>query len=438
VTALARRFAVLSALVCFLSVLPGVAYADVGSSIVQRFWDSVVTLVNQRVQNQAPTVGTFLEDAERVILGSDDDITMMPAVQDVFNAMRVVGLMLLAFCTVISLVELTESGITGGGGNLVSWFKRFFTATLLTFGGLHFYAIWIRLFNVLLGSFRAYLDAHWTSQSTSQLYIWVAQIFTASTMPLILGPFLALTVVILLVLWFLVGGVRKAELMLSVMIAPLVWPVYLIPSMDDMPKTAFRGFLGLNATLLIVVGMIRLAVRLAIGAGGVLNIWNVVPALSLLVMAVFLPTIVKRIVGQGHTGVGALMTAVQIASGIKFLSMGAGAAAAASSVAPPASSPIPQTTPAVSSYPTATAPPAQAGARGALGAGAPTVYQQARIRTTLPAGATAVAPTLLEAPVPASETTLDLHETAPGRFDVAEAHLQYTKGRQAFDSQSHR
>lgn len=411
---LLRRFGILAALVIFLTAtLPSVAFAGVGDGIVQRFWDGVMSTITKRLTSEVPVVTGFLQEAENAVLKSDD-FTSMPAVQDVFKGMRVAGLMLLAFTTVISLVELTESGITGGNFGLMAWFKRFLVSTLLTFGGLQFYGLWIRLFDALLLTFRGYLDTHWTSAGhASVLYELIVQLLSIHAAPFLILPFIALVTITILLLAFLVGGVRKAEMIIGTIIAPLVWPIYMIPSLDDIPKTAFRSFLGLNATLLIVVAILRMAIRLALGTGAVVNIWQLMTALALLVMTVFVPPIVKRIVGQGHTGMGAVMTAVNLAAGLKFLSLGVAAAGAAA--APAAGSVAPMAAPGPSAYPLATvSQPHMAPAGGGMaGAGA-----QSRIRTGLPSGAGASQLGMLEAPLRASEVVLDLVETAPGQFGV--------------------
>jgi hypothetical protein len=271
------------------------------------------------------------------------------------------------------------------------------------------------------------------------MYGLMVQLLSASAAPFLLVPMIATTVIIILVLWFVVGGVRKAELMISVIIAPLVWPAYLIHSLEDIPKTAFRSFLGLNATLLIVVGMLRLAMRLAFGAGLIVNVWQLVPALSVLIMTVFLPMIIKRIVGQGHAGTTALVAAAQLVAGLKFLAAGGlGAAAGGAAAAPPAAGTtggVPAAPTGASAYPQVSAP----ASGGALGAPS-TVYRQARIQSALGAGEARRGPAMLDSPLAADNTVIDIAESDPGtgRFDVVRAVEAFEQGRrQIYDHQVH-
>lgn len=443
-----RRFALVATLLLVLvTTAPGLASASsgnlmtpasIGSGIVQRFWDGAMKMVTERLQSQVPFVTQFLEGAETLLL-RDEDFTTHPAIRDVYGGMRLAGILLLAFCTVISLVELTESNIMGNGATLASWFKRFFVATLMTFGSLQFYSIWIRLFGVLLTLFRHYLDTHYSAAPPSGLYGMVVKGLAYSTVPVVLIPMICMTLVVLIVLWFVVGGVRKAEMMISVIIAPLVWPVYLIPSLDDIPKTAFRSFLGLNATLLIVVGMLRLATRLAFGYGAIVHIWDLVPALSVLMMTVFLPTIIKRIVGQGHSGTTALVTAAQVAASLKFLAMGVPAAGAAPAAAAPAAGStggVPPTPPGGGGFAPLSAP---AGG-GALPGGQSPIYRQARVQAALGAGAARGRPFMLDSPPQASGSVIDMAESTPGsgHFDIIQAIDQFEKGRrQHYDPKIH-
>jgi len=410
-------------------VTPGAALASGGNTIVDRFWDSLVTMMTGRLQSQAPVVGTLLEQAEQIFLGPTDDLTLNPAVQDVFRGMRVAGLFLLAFCTVISIAELAQEGIMGTSGGLVGWFRRFFVATLMTFGGLEFYGLWIRLFNGLLGAFRGYLDQHWTGGGGAAALYTQLVTSTGIGQPLLVALFAVVTLLTLIILWFLVGGVRQAELILSIIIAPIVWPVYLIGSLEDIPKTAFRSFLGLNAILLLTVAMLRAAVRMALGPGMTLNIWSLVPALAMLMMTIFLPATIKRIVGQGHTGVGAMLTAVQLASGLKFLTMGVGGAGAAAAAPAAASGAVPQAPSGASAYPIASVP---SGASAATGAGE-TRQARATVARAVPPGA-APPVSQLGSPVAASEAVIDMNESMPGtgRFDQIAAINRYQQGLRSY------
>jgi len=399
-----------------LLLLSGTAQAaGFGTTIVERFWDSLTGLVAGRMQSQTPVILPMLQDAEALFLGPTSDLSLNPAVMDVFSGMRVAGLLLLAFCTVISLAEITEGSITGNSMGLVTWFKRFLVASLMTFGGIHVYAIWIRLFNALLYVFRNYLDTHWTGTAgTGDLYQQLVNQLAGSNLLLVMG-FVGMTVIVLIILAVLVGGVRVAELILSIVIAPIVWPVYMIPSMEDIPRTALRGFLGLNALLLFTVAMVRTALRLALAPGLAVNIWSLIPALSMLVMTIFLPATIKRLVGQGHTGVGALMMAVNLASGLKLLSLGMGAKAAAA--APAAASVTPAASTGASAYPMATL----SGNGGMASAPAQRVYEsRASIPLSLPNGAVRAGAPVLNAPPRSEDLCIDLGESMPGsgRFDT--------------------
>lgn len=415
-----------------LLLLPGTASAAFGTTIVERFWDAFMSLFLGRIQSEVPIVLPMLQEAEKLILGPTADLSLNPAVLDVFSGMRTGGMFLLAFCTVISLAEVAESGIMGAASGLTNWFKRFLVATLMTFGSIHVYALWIRLFNALVHLLQTYLDSHWSGPATTgALYQTLVNKLVGGDVLLVLA-FVLLTLLVLLLLAFLVGGVRVAELILSIVIAPIVWPIYLIPSMDDIPKTAFRGFLGLNALLLFTVAMVRTAVRLATAPGMALNIWSMVPALSLLMMSIFLPATVKRIVGQGHTGVGALATLVNMASGLKFLALGVGAAAAA-----PAAAGAALSAPAGSSaYPLATLSTGSA-MTGAPNGGAmagvqtPPIYEaRVSIPQALSQGRAAAQPLGLEAPPNPNELCIDLGESRPGsgRFDTVLQIERMSKG----------
>jgi hypothetical protein len=260
------------------------------------------------------------------------------------------------------------------------------------------------------------------------LYTQLVASLNASNTFLIL-LFAIVTVVVLLILWFLIGGIRMAELAIAVIIAPLVWPVYLIPSLEDIPKTAFRSFLGLNATLLIIVGMLRLALRMELGGGLANSVWNIVPAIAMLMLTIFLPTMIKRLVGQGNTGSGGLMTAAYMLAGLKGLSLmgGGGGAMAGAAAAPPAAGAVPQSPSGPSAYPVA--PIASAGAPG------PPVMDQGWITAPqqIHAGAMAGRAAALEAPynAPASQVVLEMGQSRPGsnKFDTVTAFSAFENGR---------
>jgi len=396
-----------------------------GSSIIDRLWDAFMEMITGRMQSSAPTTVTLLQQADKVFLGPTADLTLHPAVQDVFNAMRVAGLILLAFCTVISLAEQAEAGITGNGANLVGWFKRFLVATLMTFGAMHVYGLWVRLFNGLLGLFRGYLDTHWTAGDLGFFYTAVMKLFAGYNLILVL-IFSLLTLVVLFILWFMVGGIRQAELILSLVIAPIVWPLYLIQSVEDIPKTAFRGFLGLNAVLLFTVAMVRLAIRLAIGTDGIIDLWSMVPAIAMLVFAIFLPATIKRIVGQGQSGVGALVTAAQMAAGLKFLTLAGAGGGAAAAAAAPAAGAVPQAPAGASAYPLAAVPPS-----GVAGHEGSPIYEAApRAARAFVEGSQAATPAGLPEPLKASQACIDVAESKPGsgKFNTITAIRKFQEG----------
>lgn len=417
-------------LILLATLLPSVAHADVGSNIASRLWDSILSATETRLKTNAPNTVTMLQEAEQIFLGQTEDITVMAPVRDVYKAMRVAGLLLLGLCTVISLSMMTEAGLMGESANLTDWIKRFGIAVFMTMGSIHFYGLWIRVFNALLDGFRGYLDTHWTGPNDpTAIYTQMIGVLDSGNQLLML-IFVAVMLLVLIILWFLIGGVRIAELVIAVIIAPLVWPVYLIPALDDIPKSAFRSFLGLNATLLIIVGMLRLAVRMVAGGGVANSVWNFVPALALLVMTIFLPSMIKRLVGQGNAGVGGLMTAVYALAGLKGISMaastGAGKAAGAAA-APPSASSIPQAPTGASAYPVAPVAPASQAAPAA--GGGSTAPRQ------LGSGETAAATQpALEAPYePASaeELIIDLGQSDPAsnRFDTINAVESWLNGR---------
>jgi hypothetical protein len=421
-----------------LVAVPAVAHADIGSTVVERFWDSALGLWSGRLQSGQPTTVTLLQEAEQIFLGQTDDLTTMAPIRDAYNAMRVVGLLLLGLCTVISLAGITEAGLMGHSADFTDWIRRFCTAAFMTMGGIHFYGLWIRVFNGLLGSFRQYLDTHWTGPSDPSV-LYTQLILNLHQTNLLLHIGLAVVaLVVLLVLWLLIGGVRFAELAVAVLIAPLVWPLYLLPSMEDIPKTAFRSFLGLNAILLIVVAMTRLAVRMVPGGGVANSMWNFVPAISLLVMTVFLPTMIKRLLGQGHTGAGGLMTAVYALAGLKGIAMAAsaGAGGAAAAVKPPAASNVPQAPSGPSAYPVAPVGGRQVSGAHSGGSQTPPMEE---VWVTAPrqvqAGAQAAAPGIDAPYVPKAgdEYVIDLGQSTPGsgKFDTVLAIRAFMQGSHA-------
>lgn len=370
---LLQRVLMGAVLVSFLTMAPTPAYADVGSTIVGRLWDSMLSTLQHRLQSNAPNTVRVLQEAERVFLGGTEDITTNSAVRDVFNGMRVAGLLLLGLCTVISLAQMAEAGMMGQSTSLMEWMQRFCVATFMTMGGIHFYGIWTRIFNGLLTLFRDYLDTHWTdaNDSGSMFLKLVSQVDPANSM--LLMTFGVIMLVVLFVLWFLIGGIRTAELAISVMIAPLVWPAYLIPSLEDIPKTAFRSFLGLNAVLLVITGMLRLSVRMVAGGAVVNTVWNWVPAIAMLMLTIFLPSMIKRLVGQGNTGAGGLMTLVSFAAGLKGLNWAV--AGGARPVSPPATASIPAAPTSPSAYPVAPIASSGVAASRAQPSGGPPMYE---------------------------------------------------------------
>lgn len=425
---LLRRL-LLPLLVLLATCIPTLAHADVGNTVVSRMWDSMISTTQSRLKANQPTMVTLLQDAERFFLQGTRDVTTMPAVREVYAAMRVAGLLLLGLCTVISLSQLTEAGLMGESANIMDWIKRFCVAAFMTMGSIHFYGLWIRVFNAMLDGFRGYLDTHWTGPNDpTVIYTQLIGAMDGVNTFLIL-IFALVMLLVLLVLWFLIGGIRMAELTIAVIIAPLVWPVYLIPSLDDIPKTAFRGFLGLNATLLIIVAMLRLAVRMDVGPGLGNTVWNFVPSISMLIMAIFLPSIVKRIVGQGNTGSGLLMTAAYALAGLKGLSLVAGGGGKGGVPSPPATSSAPQAPSGPSSYPVAPLP-----SSGGAGAQTPPTEEfWGRAPRQIHAGAMD-ARAALEPPFePAAgeDVVIDMEESKPGsnNFDTVSAVSAWMNGR---------
>ncbi|HYF81259.1 MAG TPA: hypothetical protein VD973_29435 [Symbiobacteriaceae bacterium] len=422
----------------FLTVmLPTGAQAAVGGSIVERLWDQAMSTTQNRMQERLPRTVEFFQDAERFFLNGTRDVTNLTAVREVYAAMRVAGLLLLGLCTVISLAQLTEAGLMGESANIIDWIKRFCVAAFMTMGSIHFYGLWIRVFNAMLDAFRVYLDTHWGERSdpTAIYSGLVALMDPGSSLAVLI--FSVVLLVVLLILWFLIGGIRVAELAIAVVIAPLVWPVYLIPSLEDIPKTALRSFLGLNATLLIIVAIMRLAVRLDMGGGQFNTVWNFVPSISLLIMSVFLPTIVKRLTGQGNTGRGLLMTAAYALAGLKGLSLMSrqGSGGQGPSSGPPTQSNLPPTPDGPSAYPVAplssppgvsgTAPGASRPPHSADGWGnAPRQFQ----------AGTVVGRQALEAPfeiASAADVIIDMRQSKPGsnQFDTVDAVSAWMDGR---------
>lgn len=425
---------ILPLVILLATLVPGIAHADVGSNIASRLWDSILSAAETRLKSNAPTTVRLMQEAEKVFLGHTEDITVMTPIREIYKAMRVAGLLLLGLCTVISLSQLTEAGLMGESANLTDWIKRFGVASFMTIGSIHFYGLWIRVFNAMLDGFRGYLDTHWTGPiDPTAIYTQLIGNLNSANTTLIL-IFALVMLLVLLVLWFLIGGIRMAEMAIAVIIAPLVWPVYLIPALDDIPKTAFRSFLGLNATLLIIVGMLRLAVRMEVGGGIGNTVWNFVPAISLLIMTIFLPSMIKRLVGQGNTGSGGLMTAVYALAGLKGISMATGAAAKGAATAPPAQTSVPQAPAGPSPYPVATVP--SSGSSGSNPGTAPSEPASGHWGTAprqIHEGMKATW-TALEAPYePASpeEVVIDLGQSDPGsnRFDTVTAVEAWMNGR---------
>ncbi|HWI51278.1 MAG TPA: hypothetical protein VNT01_03975 [Symbiobacteriaceae bacterium] len=421
-----HRKLLLPLLILLASFLPTAAHADVGSTLVSRLWDSTISTTQNRLRERQPQTVSLLQDAERFFLQGTRDVTTMVAVREVYKAMRVAGLLLLGLCTVISLSQMAESGLMGESSNLTEWVKRFCVAGFMTMGSIHWYGLWIRIFNALLDGFRGYLDTHWAGRNDpTQIYTDLIQAMGGMNALLIL-LFAVVFFLVLLILWFLIGGIRVAELAVAVMIAPLVWPLYLLPALEDIPKTAFRSFLGLNATLLIIVGMLRLAVQMEVGAGIGNTVWNFVPSLSMLFLTIFLPSMIKRIFGQGNTGTGFLTTAAYALAGIKGLSLAASKGTdKGPAVSPPEQSSMPEAPAGPSAYPVA---PVQSSAgRTSMDEMWVTAPRQ------MHAGAMAATPAL-EAPYdPASgeEVVIDLGESDPGsnRFDTVKAVSAFMNGR---------
>jgi len=405
-------------LLLLATAAPTAVHADVGSTVVGRLWDSAVSTTQNRLKERQPATVTLLQDAERFFLNGTRDVTAMVAVQEVYKAMRVAGLLLLGLCTVISLSQVTEAGLMGESSNIMDWVKRFGVAAFMTMGSIHFYGLWIRIFNAMLDGFRGYLDTHWAGRGDpTEIYtrlIWMLD--DANTFLVLL--FALVMLLVLLILWFLIGGVRVAELALAVIISPLVWPVYLIPALDDIPKAAFRSFLGLNATLLIIVAMLRLAVQMDVGAGIGNTIWNFVPSISMLILTIFLPTMIKRLTGQGNTGSGGLMTAAYMLAGLKGLSMAAKPGNKDSIPSPPAASSVPQAPAGASAYPIAPVP-SNGAATGHHATSQPQAPAEAISRNAarqVHAGATAARPAL-EAPwtiTPEQPAVIEMGQSDPG------------------------
>jgi len=436
------RLLAIAAFVVLCAASPTPAHADIGTTIAGRLWDSFTNTATSRIQSNAPATVKLLQEAEKIFLGQTDDVTTMTAVQDAYNAMRVAGLLLLALCTVISLAEVAESGLMGRSGSLTEWFKRFAVATFMTMGGIHFYGLWIRVFNGMLAVVRDYLATHYQSAADpSAIYAaMIPQLRDASGLLFLI--FIVVALVVLLVLWFLIGGIRVAEIALAVIIAPLVWPVYLIPALDDIPKRAFRAFLGLTGALLVIVPMIHLAVRWI--AGGL--VWNFVPAISMLLLAVFTPSMIKQILGQGNTGVGGLMTVASMLVGLKGVTMAAQAGAAVAR--PPATGVVPQAPAGPSAYPLA--PIQSGGAVGGRSGGQqsqPLETYSMDLPQSLPAGRQATTPAALgdpSTPRAGQSWVIDLGQSKPGSptWDQFKAvrlvHDGIIKGAKRLDPDNHK
>lgn len=345
-------------------------------NLMGRIWDMIWSAFTYRMTTQGSFIVTYLAKAEKALIDTTTDITQFQSVQLVVHGMMVAGLIVLAYCFVISLSELSTSAMLGGHFTLANWFWRLAVGCTMTFGSLPLYGRMIVTFNYLTETFRNYLDIN-PLTSTTAMYQIVLGLLTGA--PLFVVIFVLVYLVFLVVLWFLMGGVRPAELAIYTVLAPITWPLYLIPSMEDIPKTAFRGFLGLQLLQLIVVGMLRLAALWLTETGWTEATLRIVPATGLIIMTVFLPTVIKRIVGQGHTGLGALTTAIRIATAVKGLQLlGAAGGAAAGMAAPPGAT-APAAASGGSPYSLATVSPASSPAVTASPVyGAPGVpYQQA-------------------------------------------------------------
>jgi hypothetical protein len=188
----------------------------------------------------------------------------------------------------------------------------------------------------------------------------------------------------------------------------------------------------------MVVAMTRLAVRMVPGGGVANSLWNFVPAVSLLVMTVFLPSMIKRLLGQGNTGTGLITTAAYALAGLKGLSLAAGGqgASGAAAVAPPASGAMPKAPSGPSSYPVAPLSSSHVSSGSTARHGAPPI-EEVWVTTPSQLQAGAASPAAgIEAPYvpkPGDEYVIDLGQSEPGsdKWDMVLAVEAFDKGRRA-------
>jgi hypothetical protein len=179
--------------------------------------------------------------------------------------------------------------------------------------------------------------------------------------------------------------------------------------------------------------MMRIAIRLAVNPIGGVSIWNLVPSLAMLVMCLFLPATIKRIVGQGQPGVGALVTAVQMAAGMKFLALG-GALGAKAAATPPTAAAAPQAPTGPSAYPLATVP--SSGVAGYNGSGGSYGQQSsAPAARAFLEGTRAAQPVGLPEPWGADQAVIDIKERVPGsgEFNQVLAVRKFEQGKRDFE-----
>ena len=380
------------------------------SNIMCRIWVMFYDTAATRTQSQVPLVTRFMEGAEKLFLGGTIDMTQEAAIKDIFGAMRAVGVLILAFCFVFSLAELSMAPMLGHHFTLVNWFWRLCVATVMTFGSLPLYGAMIRFGNYCVHVLREYLAAHWIGTlDPSGVYSYLLSSVRMPNDGLLILIIIAEFLLVNIVLWFLLGGIRTAEIGLHIILAPFVWPLYLIPSLDDIPKTAFRGFLVYNFLLLFVVAMVRTAARLVTSGNLGQTVWAFIPAIAFLGMSLFLPAALKRIFGQGHTGISAVTTAVSMLAGLKGLQMMAASGAGTAGAAPAAPAAATATAPVgPNPYPIAPAAPAGGMAASSYGGGAgstgaldlPTYWQyREHPMTQVAAGRIPMAPLQLEQPL---------------------------------------
>lgn len=296
----------------------GAAGPDVGSTIFQRFWDSLVSTWKNRAESQAPVWLTWIEQGEAIFLGDTSDLTQLPAVQDTVSAMRVAGTILLSLFAVLGLAEVTLSHMSGGGYSLANWFWRLLVTTVMTYGTLPATGAILRFGNFLLAEVRQYLDRHWTGNLAEFYGGFVGLLDGGPAQILLVLLFLGVLAIIILGLWFLYGGIRTAELVIHLLLWPLTWPFYLLPSMEDVPKAALRGFVMWTAIPIVVTLMLRTTIRMVMQGDLWGTIWAFIPAICLGAMTIFLPMAARRVFGQGNTGASLVGTALKMAAGLKF------------------------------------------------------------------------------------------------------------------------